>query len=212
MFEYERRYRVELGALQATESVVALGEPVKVVDLTFGLAGIDSMPAHGWIVRLRTVDSASRLEYKRRLGLSSWEEIGVGVDDAAEAARLMQRIGLTPGLFLSRERRSGTLDGWSIHVDRVQWLGDFVEFEWSEVPPPNEPPIILMGIPPESEAEAYGDQLARRLALEAELRAEHAAIVEAFTHGQLAAVISRRLKQTRGQPSARQRRRGRFGL
>jgi adenylate cyclase class IV len=133
MIEVERRFRLSQDDLPRLERILDWGLSEQVRDLTFGPSGARSMQVDGWVIRLRSKGDRTRMEYKAPAtpDWTSWIEVGVGIDDFGNGARLLQRIGLKPGLLLDRTRRTARDGDLVFSLDRFDLLGDFLECEIS---------------------------------------------------------------------------------
>lgn len=142
-----------------------------VVDITFGLNGIDSMEKDGWIVRIRQTASTASLEYKRRVSElnSTWHEIAVNIDSIEKMTLILDKIGLQLGLLIKRHRRTKTIENIRICLDDVEGLGCFLEAEivGNDV---NENRTNLLkaklasfGIKDNNLADTYGDLLIKKI-------------------------------------------------
>lgn len=61
--------------------------------------------------------------------LKSRPEVELTVDDAHAAAKLLGALGFHPVLGFEKLRRRWVLDGCRVELDRLPYLGDFVEIE-----------------------------------------------------------------------------------
>jgi len=69
--------------------------------------------------------------------LKSREEIEFEVSDAAAATILLERLGYVRTLSFEKRRQSWELDGCTVELDEVPYLGKFVEIEG-----PDEPTVM----------------------------------------------------------------------
>lgn len=150
MDEFELRYEIADDDVERVLAAVSWSPPQRVCDLTFGPTGATSMQTHGWVVRLRSVDDRVSLEYKAPLNdeWSAWSEVSVQVDSFAAAARILQLIGLQPGLLVDRTRRKGRHDAVELSLDDLVGVGTLIEFEVNGASPESE----VDGASSESEA------------------------------------------------------------
>jgi adenylate cyclase class IV len=165
--EYERRFRLAESAEQFRQRVGGVWVLRHVIDVTFGVAGMESMDRVGWVVRVRRsedltgTDGDVRIEHKAALAYATWRELSLSVNNTmAECARFLSSVGLTAGMVIDRVRAT-THSAVRVSVDEVRWLGTFVELEG--------PPELVAdyagraGLPAEEEAGTYGDLLAELL-------------------------------------------------
>jgi predicted adenylyl cyclase CyaB len=129
--EYEVRYRAGEFEVERLLRDIRWSESRRVLDITFGPSGAESMQIDGWVLRLRQEDDAVRLEFKSPLNSdwTLWNEISVKVDSLLDTARILGLIGLQPGLLLDRTRRTAVYGGVQLSLDQVADLGTFVELE-----------------------------------------------------------------------------------
>ncbi len=77
-------------------------------------------------------DVEARVTYKGPLlesASKSREEFETGVDDGETIDEVLQRLGFSPAATVSKERETYSLDGFTITLDAVEGLGEFVEVE-----------------------------------------------------------------------------------
>jgi hypothetical protein len=89
--EYELRYRANESDVDRLLRMVRWSDPSRVLDLTFGRSGAESMQIDGWVLRLRQENDAVRLEFKSPLNSdwTLWNEVSVRVDSFGRAARIL---------------------------------------------------------------------------------------------------------------------------
>lgn len=135
MLENEKRYRISAEERDRLLMLTKLtwSNPGRVTDLTFGLSGATSMQTHGWVIRVRMKEKRTSIQYKAPANddWTAWEEISTDVDNLASSIKILQKIGLTPGLVIDRERREAFFNGFKLTLDRLFLLGDFLEIEQS---------------------------------------------------------------------------------
>jgi Adenylate cyclase, class 2 (thermophilic) len=175
--EYERRFRLAESAAQFRQRVGGTWVLRHVIDVTFGVAGMESMDRVGWIVRIRRSEDLTgtegdvSIEYKAALAHATWRELSLSVNNTmAECAQFLSSVGLTSGMVIERVRAT-THSAVRISVDEVRWLGTFVELEG--------PPELVadaagrVGLLAEDEAGAYGDLLAELLRSNPDIDRDH---------------------------------------
>ncbi|MCL9813162.1 class IV adenylate cyclase [Natranaeroarchaeum aerophilus] len=76
--------------------------------------------------------SVERVTYKGPLleaESKSREEFETRVEDGDTMAEILQRLGFSPAATVTKERTEFAFDGYTITLDRVEGLGEFVEVE-----------------------------------------------------------------------------------
>jgi adenylate cyclase class 2 len=77
-------------------------------------------------------DTGARVTYKGPLveqESKTREEHETGVDDGAELDAALRGLGFSPAATVEKERERYALDGYTVTLDRVEGLGEFVEVE-----------------------------------------------------------------------------------
>ena len=77
-------------------------------------------------------DAATRVTYKGPLvedESKTREEFETGVGDGETAHELLSRLGFEPAATVEKERERYALDGYTVTLDAVDGLGEFVEVE-----------------------------------------------------------------------------------
>jgi predicted adenylyl cyclase CyaB len=181
MIEVERRFRLSQGDLSRLENSLDWSSPEQVRDLTFGPSGARSMQVDGWVIRLRSKGEGTRMEYKAPAtpDWTSWTEIGVDIDDFGNGARLLQRIGLKPGLLIDRSRRIAHDGDLVFSLDGFDLLGDFLECETSSAATEEEglgaiaQACAELGLLDPDGSRPYGELLLDLMAEDPEVRRRH---------------------------------------
>ena len=84
-------------------------------------------------LRLRVENDLTLVTYKGPKldkGSKTREELEVTLGNAETFARILERLGFRPAMSVTKERRTLGIRGISVCLDRVQGLGDYVEFEF----------------------------------------------------------------------------------
>ncbi|MFC5746913.1 cytidine deaminase [Actinomadura rugatobispora] len=179
MIETERRFRLNAPETEALKSAIEFSSPIRLTDITFGPHGAQSMDKDGWIVRLRLSGDKARIEHKRKLPDSRWQEIGLAVDAPGSAVRLLTAMGLRPGLLIRRLRSASTFKGAELALDDLDGLGTFLEVEF-----PRETAgdrtlhetvagLQALGVSLTTPAPPYGDQINAAIEQREEFAHEH---------------------------------------
>jgi adenylate cyclase class 2 len=85
-------------------------------------------------IRRETADggSTTRVTYKGPLveaASKSRREVETGVDDADDFDDILDALGFSPAAVVEKERERYVLDGYTVTLDTVDGLGEFVEVE-----------------------------------------------------------------------------------
>lgn len=161
--EHERRFRLTSETYLKMQSLADWSPPAVVTDVTMGLHGRLSMATDGWIVRLRTTNGRSIMQYKGRLDTDRRHlEAAVGVDSLENAAELLSLLGLRLGLVINRTRRYAQLNGAQLALDDVSCLGQFLEVEVQEAQDRDIVDFLAEHIDMSAECGTYGDQILDR--------------------------------------------------
>jgi adenylate cyclase class 2 len=84
-------------------------------------------------LRLRVENDLTLVTYKGPKldkGSKTREELEVTIGNAETFAMILERVGFKPAMTVSKQRKVYGLRGISVCLDRVEGLGDYVEFEF----------------------------------------------------------------------------------
>lgn len=80
----------------------------------------------------RSADTTARITYKGPLleaESKSRQEFETGIDDGETMHGILDGLGFSPAATVTKERESYALDGYTVTLDAVEGLGEFVEVE-----------------------------------------------------------------------------------
>ena len=133
MIEREVRYRINEEIKNKIINSSSSVEPSnRCVDVCMGKYGFDSLDKLGYIIRLRNKDGKCVMESKKRLDNNSWQESSIRLNTMKEGYDFLKNIGLEAYLYINRTREVRKIEMAKIFIDKVDLLGDFVEFELKE--------------------------------------------------------------------------------
>jgi adenylate cyclase class IV len=155
--ERERRFSLTDEGYRRLLADFPWSAPRVVTDIMLGPHGAASMTIDGWVLRLRTVDGNSQAQFKKRVAVHEYLEIGIGVDSLPLAIELFQAMGLLPGLVIKRARRNVTIDSVRLALDDIFLLGKFIEVEFCEPDGWMLPESLARYVRSDAERTAYGD-------------------------------------------------------
>jgi len=130
MLEREIRFKINEDVKKSIiNSSTLLEENSRCVDLCMGKYGFDSLDKLGYIIRLRDKKGKIILESKRLIENNKWMEYSIPLEDMKTGYNFLSNLGLKPYLYINREREVRKITGATICIDKVDLLGDYVEFE-----------------------------------------------------------------------------------
>ena len=85
-------------------------------------------------LRVRYVGTKAKITYKgpkmREFGLKAREEFNTSVEDGAEFEQMLDRLGFTKTMTVTKDREYFRFHGSIISLDNVEGLGTFAEIEY----------------------------------------------------------------------------------
>ncbi len=164
--EKEVRYRVNKqqikNILVATE---AYKERVRMLDMTFGYNGFESLSKFGFICRIRQKPNKIALEVKKKIP-EGWLEQEIKLDNLSDGINYFNLVGMTCYMYLDRYREVRKFGNLKIFIDEIDVVGDFVEIEYQDS---NEGKLEInsflksVGLQNAKEEELYGDIIKKQL-------------------------------------------------
>lgn len=109
-------------------------EEVKMLDITLGAYGWDSLMNTGRIFRIRKTPTSVKLEVKLRTSNKSWVEESIKLDSVNQGINFLTLSGLKPYLYIDRTREVRRFNNLKIFLDDIDTLGKFVEVEYQDSP------------------------------------------------------------------------------
>ena len=106
-------------------------EKVKMLDITMGAYGRESLAKTGRIFRVRQKPNKVTLEVKQRT-TEGWLEESVKLESVNQGVNFLTLAGLKPYLYISRFREVRKYKGLKIFFDDVELLGKFIEVEYQD--------------------------------------------------------------------------------
>ncbi len=104
--------------------------PVEQCDAYFKSKGFDAKPEGpgAWIMRIRTSNGKSKLTFKELTEiLGAWKEFETGIENAEQARKMLEAMGLVNAFTLNKSRIYGELEGFELCLDDVKELGYYLE-------------------------------------------------------------------------------------
>jgi len=104
---------------------------IKMLDITLGAYGRDSVAKTGKVFRIRQKPHKITLEIKNRIE-GGWEEEAIVLDSVERGMSFLRLAGLKPYLFISRLREIRKYKGLKIFFDDIDLLGRYIEIEFQD--------------------------------------------------------------------------------
>jgi len=106
-------------------------DKVKMLDLTFGLYGKESVAKTGKVFRIRQKPDKVTMEIKNRIE-GGWEEESITLDSVTRGISFFTLAGLKPYLFIDRFREIKKFKNLKIFFDDIKYLGKYIEIEYQD--------------------------------------------------------------------------------
>lgn len=130
--EKEVRYFVDDVVWEnALEKSSKYKEKVKMLDITMGAFGRESVAKTGKVFRVRQKPGKITLEIKNRID-GGWQEEAIALDSVERGVSFLTLAGLKPYLFISRMREVRKYKGLKIFFDDIELLGKYIEIEYQD--------------------------------------------------------------------------------
>ena len=113
-------------------NTIAYKPKSRMLDITLGLYGFSSLEKTNTIYRVRHKNSKTTIEIKKRTSANSWLESIVRVDSVKQGLEFFTLMGLTPYLYIARDREVRLYKNLKIFLDDVDLIGKYVEIEYQD--------------------------------------------------------------------------------
>lgn len=132
--EKEERYLIDSNiVLRIIEISDQISPKEKMIDLTCGKLGFNSLEKYGYICRVRNKNGSICMEVKQRQDDGSFVESKIKLNTIKDGVDFFGLLGMTPYLCIEREREVREYKGLKIFIDNVELLGTFVEIEYQNI-------------------------------------------------------------------------------
>ncbi len=105
-------------------------EDTRMIDITCGKYGFDSLSKVGYICRIRQKDDKITMEIKKYLEDEKCIEKSIEIDTVEDGLEFFKLLDLTPYLTLKRNREIREYNDLLIYIDRFDDIGDYIEIEY----------------------------------------------------------------------------------
>lgn len=105
-------------------------EDTRMIDITCGKYGFESLSKVGYICRIRQKDSKITMEIKKYLEDEKCIERSIKIDTVEDGLEFFKLLDLTPYLILKRNREIRKYNDLLIYIDRFDDIGDYIEIEY----------------------------------------------------------------------------------
>ncbi|MGN1258839.1 MAG: CYTH domain-containing protein [Christensenellales bacterium] len=130
--EKEVRYLVDDAVWKnALDKSAEYKEKVKMLDITMGAFGRESVAKTGKVFRVRQKPDKITLEIKNRID-GGWQEESIVLDSVERGVSFLTLAGLKPYLFISRMREVRKYKNLKIFFDDIELLGKYIEIEYQD--------------------------------------------------------------------------------
>ena len=102
----------------------------RMIDITCGKYGFDSLSKVGYICRIRQKDNNINMEIKKYLDNEKCIEKSIKIDTVEDGLEFFKLLDLTPYLVLKRNREIRKYNDLLIYIDRFDDIGDYIEIEY----------------------------------------------------------------------------------
>lgn len=130
--EKEVRYLVSEDEWQkALENSTPYKEKAKMLDITMGHYGRESVAKTGKVFRIRQKGEKITLEIKNRIE-GGWQEEAIALDGVEHGMNFLRLAGMEPYLFIDRYREVRRYKGLKVFFDDIKLLGKYIELEYQD--------------------------------------------------------------------------------
>lgn len=105
-------------------------EDTRMIDITCGKYGFDSLSKVGYICRIRQKYDKITMEIKKYLEDEKCIEKSIKIDTVEDGLEFFKLLDLTPYLTLKRNREIREYNDLLIYIDRFDDIGDYIEIEY----------------------------------------------------------------------------------
>ena len=131
--EKEVRYKINDVQKEKIALLTSAGKKKeKMLDITCGFEGFDSLAKLGYICRVRQKGDRKTLEVKNYSNENECIEETIKLDKLSTGVNYLKLIGMKPYLYLYRTREIRTYKDLKIVIDELDLLGDYVEIEYQD--------------------------------------------------------------------------------
>lgn len=130
--EKEVRYLVSDDEWEkAIENSTPFKEKTKMLDITMGAYGRESVAKTGKVFRIRKKGDKITLEVKNRIE-GGWQEEVVRLDSVEQGMNFLRLAGMEAYLFIDRYREVRKYKGLKVFFDDINLLGKYIELEYQD--------------------------------------------------------------------------------
>lgn len=108
-------------------------EKVKMLDITCGAYGRESVAKTGKVFRVRNLPNKITLEIKNRIE-GGWQEEAIVLESVEKGISFLNLAGMKPYLFIDRYREVKKFKDLKIFFDDIYLLGKYIEIEYQDSP------------------------------------------------------------------------------
>lgn len=136
MSNVEKEIRVEVTEEQIDnirEVTEPLSKRTRMIDITCGKYGFDSLATVGYICRIRALNHNYKLEIKNYSNSEKCVEKSLPIKSVKDGIEFLELLGMTPYLVLDRYREIRSYNDLEIFIDEFQnGVGNFIEIEYQK--------------------------------------------------------------------------------
>lgn len=136
MSNIEQEIRLEVNKNQIEKVRIntdLVSERKRMIDITCGKYGFDSLSKVGYICRVRAKNGKYKLEIKNYLESEKAMEKSIEIKSVKEGVDFLSLLGMDPYLVLDRYRETRKHNDLLICIDEFQDdIGDYIEIEYQE--------------------------------------------------------------------------------
>ena len=133
--EKEKRYQINNDILDNILRLsIELKKKTRVLDITCGKEGFNSLEKFGYICRIRKKQNDVAMEIKKRVEDGSFIESKVKINSIKDGIDFFSLLSMEPYLVIDRIREFREYKGLKIYIDDIDLLGLFVEIEYQDIP------------------------------------------------------------------------------
>ena len=162
--EKEIRLRISPQDISNINKITEICKPrVRVIDITCGKYGFDSLKKNGYICRVRCRDNNYRIEIKNYQNENECLEKSLIVQSLNEGLEFFKLLNMEPYLVLDRFREIRSYNDLLIYIDEFESIGCYLEIEYQNSTKEAVVEFINMLNLDPTPQEKYGDIVVNKL-------------------------------------------------
>lgn len=129
--EKEIRLKINTNDIKKIKDITkTYKEKTRLIDITCGKFGFDSLKKLGYICRIRFKNNNYKLEIKKYINNNDCIEKSIKLQNIKEGLELLSLLDMNPYLILDRYREVRKYNDLLIYIDEFDTIGPYIEIEY----------------------------------------------------------------------------------